>query len=450
MQPGMMFNGIDWTTGTYALPPRQEKAQGEAATVPRSDPQVPRDLAPWCNPARLEEAGWGVIVHADEDPLVMAALEPLLQHRQRLAGRCYKEIRVKAEDFTLDPDLAAGEFQRKHQIAPSGDVDPEVLPYYLLIVGGPELIPFEFQYELDIRYAVGRIFFERPEDYATYARNVVATETAPPFASRSARLFAAENDDLTRESTAKLALPLTAKMHRLAPKWDWACLAGANATRHQLDRLMGGADTPSLLLTLGHGVLYGQPDLKQRLQYQGGLLCSDWKGPGHRLFFDHAFFAKDVNPSINMRGSIAFFFSCFTAGTTQLDDFYPDDAERRQIHPFPFVSRLPMALLACERGPLAVIGHIDRAYLYSFLWDQQTSEITHFASLFYQLMEGKRLGDAMGTFNRRFAEVSAQILARQMRQGPQATDKLHVWNAWHDSRNYLVLGDPAVALPLAG
>ena len=65
----------------------------------------------------------------------------------------------------------------RHGLSP-GAIDPEIVPYYLLLIGPPDLIPFEFQYLLGVDYAIGRLSFDAPEDYERYARSTVAYESA--------------------------------------------------------------------------------------------------------------------------------------------------------------------------------------------------------------------------------------------------------------------------------
>jgi hypothetical protein len=89
---------------------------------------------------------------------VRDALKPLLDLRKSQAGKL-KEHRYK--EFT-GPDgyrLKGGDgqpeskqqFLARHRMGP-GLADPDVVPYYLLLVGGPEEIPYAFQYQLDVSF----------------------------------------------------------------------------------------------------------------------------------------------------------------------------------------------------------------------------------------------------------------------------------------------------------
>ncbi len=58
-----------------------------------------------------------------------------------------------------------------------GDVEPWVVPRYLLVVGCPQRIPYAFIRGLPTDYAVGVLSFDRPEEYAAYAESLVQHET---------------------------------------------------------------------------------------------------------------------------------------------------------------------------------------------------------------------------------------------------------------------------------
>jgi hypothetical protein len=82
--------------------------------------------------------------------------------------------------FDMDPKKLVESgwgISARHGLTP-GSIDPEIVPYYLLLIGAPDQIPFEFQYLLGVDYAIGRLSFDAPEDYERYARSTVAYESA--------------------------------------------------------------------------------------------------------------------------------------------------------------------------------------------------------------------------------------------------------------------------------
>ncbi len=435
----LYFNGIDLDTNHYYRQPMTISSfHGNLQLPSEPDPLRSKDSVSWVDSRDLAESGWGIIVHEREDSRVLKAIEPLLELRRGQVGKHFHSLTFFDRD---KPPYQ--EFFQRHNITHT-DVDPEKAPYYLLVVGSPALIPFEFQYELDVSHAVGRIFFESAQAYANYAQNVVDAEN-PPFSPKpSMTLFSSENDPLTQLCTQKLVLPLAKKLEKVVKGWQIKTIVGPPADKKRLERLMGGADTPALLFTSGHG-LAASRDASRRSREQGSLICSDWDGPGTRLHRSHYFGPEDVGPDADYRGSILFHFACFTAGTPEYCGFAGPDKSRR-LHEKPFVAPLSCRMLAHKSGPLAIIGHVDQAFQYSFLWDNRVHEISHFAATFHKLATGYPVGAAMEPFNRRFAQVGSKILGEMMSRGPDPKFRLQYWMGYNDARNYLVLGDPAVRL----
>jgi hypothetical protein len=470
-EPAFFCNGVDAETGGYALPPLS--AADLAACARRGAPEPPEsaELSAWLrarrtaprglaegDPTDLAQAGWGIVFAAADPraPLIREALSELLEHRRAQASardpRFYRELKG---DDGYRPGETKGRFLVRQGVGP-GPAEPARLPYYLLLAGDPGAIPYEFQYQLDVPYAVGRLAFENLDDYAAYAASVVRAETAPtPAAGAGDRLRLAlfgphhPGDPGTTLTSTELVAPLAEKLGSLAG-CELKCALADQATKTQLAAYLGGAEAVDLLFTAGHGVVLPNGSPRQPL-HQGALLCQGW--PGAKAWHeplnpDHYFAAEDLDPARRLDGLIAFHFACYSGGSPAWDDFAPTVHARVPVAPQPFVARLPQRLLAA--GALAVVGHIEKAWECSVDWPGVGPQIRVFETLLRKLLAGAPLGAAMEGFAERYAELSTELcgLLQDLWRGePQDDDLLAgLWKASNDARNYAVLGDPAVRL----
>jgi len=333
------------------------------------------------------------------------------------------------------------------------------MPYYLLLVGNPQEIPYQFQYQLDVQYAVGRIHFDTPQEYAGYAAGVVAAEKGEVKRARRATFFAPANPDdrATNLSADLLAGPLSAQLAAAYPDWQVDLIARDQAAKARLTALLGGEETPALLFTASHGMAYPLGHSLQ-LPHQGALVCQDWSGPlqwTQAIPHEHYFAGEDIAPDASPAGLIAFFFACYGAGTPLHDEFSQRAfRQRSQIAPHPFVAQLPAKLLSHPRGgALAVIGHVERAWGYSFSWPGAGAQTTVFESTLERLLKGYPVGAAVEYFNERYAELASDLSVEleeiSFGKNVDPYELSGMWTANNDARGYAILGDPAVRLAAA-
>jgi hypothetical protein len=463
----LWFNGLDGRTGSYLLPPESPRQLADIACGATVDRARVRELQAWVargegkarrglkeglDPGNLDEAGWGVIFPSsvNSDPL-REALAPLLDLRRAQAGKRKERF---FREFIGEDGYREGEtkvaFLARHGAGP-GPADPEKVPYYLLLVGDPEAIPFSFQYQLDVQYAVGRLGFDHLAEYRSYAESVVAAETGGTGRRSRASFFAPANpgDPVTWSTCAHLVQPVAAGVRGL-PGWSVETVLGEEATRDRLGGLLDEA--PAFLFTACHGLGFaaGDPYQKER---QGALVCQDWPGPGSgAIDREHYFAAEDVGGEAGVHGLVAFCFACFGAGTPRWDDFIrKSQGPRRELSPGAFLSRLPQRLLSHPRGgALAVIGHVERAWGFSLVWPGAGPQISAFESTLRRLLDGQPVGWAMEFFNQRYAELASDLAAEveALGFGKELDERVipDLWTASHDARNYTIIGDPAVRI----
>lgn len=134
----------------------------------------------------------------------------------------------------------------------------------------------------------------------------------------------------------------------------------------------------------------------------------------------------------------------------------PRDGER------PFLAALPQAALRNPDGPLAVIGHLDLAWTYSFV-DPARAAQSRASRIFSSLQStarGSRAGVALDALMRSYREVNDELIAGYQAEAdaralnrPSPVEPTHRSRAFmlrNDLRGYVLLGDPAARLPLTG
>ena len=471
------FNGVNGGTGQPLTPPANALDLAEAISkkdkgVPEQERTLLSNLQQAFNENVLgvragfdetdvADVGWGVIYHPNTPTSVRAIIADLLAHRQSAW-----------EPFIYVPGESVFDFHLRHK-HPPGLIDPEILPYYLLIVAAPTEISFTFQYELR-EHAVGRLFFGNPQgpngyDVAAFRRYVdglIAYEEATAIdRQRRVAVFAPthENDPLIDQTVTHLAKPLLQKLEnnelRLLKKLPQAYRAepitDAAATRAALLDLLGrGTDQPAMIFSTSHGIGFDSGHQRQASD-QGGLLCAEWPGSkawtGGEVPATMYVRGQDVSPDLDLSGLIMFSYACYSAGTPRIEDFAQFyNRVPRQIAPAPFMSALPQRLLA--QGALAFVGHVERTWSYSYGWPGVGYWTGSFEDSLQLMLVGKPIGCATQTFKRTFLDLLAELtnkggfLEKFEKLQPKEKDVVRLWTAANDARAFVICGDPAARL----
>jgi hypothetical protein len=458
----------------------------------------------------LAAVGWAMIVSSAESVELLRGLTPLITHRARQQGLTLPPLafrdgetcgawrarhtsavltwpvpddaRPRLPVLLHHPGESATRWIERHG-ASLKPVDPALgVPYYLLIAGRPgplnaidrAFIPYEFQYQLDMFWGVGRLCFtelggqHRLAAYTQYAERLVAIEerqTTRPAARVVYFGTAHPGDRATQASASGLIEPLhdgrrggLSAAARYGFQQDLRL--GQRARRSDLLAVLHGAggERPALLVSATHGIGFPAGDARQT-RYQGALVCQDWSGDGP-IARDHYLAAEDLDDQLVLDGLIAVVFACYGIGCPHEDQFgWNLGASPQVIAPHPMIARLPQELLL--RGALAVFGHVDRAWTYSFARrdglassaaQAAGAQVQAFEDVLRRLMDGKRLGFATDQFNAQqgalaveLSDLLAQTTGRSETPATQAELRV-LWAARNDLRNYAVLGDPAARL----
>ncbi|MCY1018622.1 hypothetical protein [Pyxidicoccus sp. MSG2] len=401
---------------------------------------------------------------------------------ERLLARVARLRRHRADQQHMHPDLVptykvspgmtsfeAEEFRLKLSKLP-----PERQPRYLLILGDADEVSFEFQQYLAVDRFMGRLSFSREEDFEVYADKVLRAEQEPPRTELARTLFFTAYDG-TVATTHGHELLISRSLNDCQRSYQRGKFPASEVLelgrRHDLSatELLSSAakSTPTALLTLSHG--NGGPEAGwsssgEQRQGQGALVL----GNGQVLTAD----AVGRRPFLP--GGVWIYFACFGAGTPARSTYAPwlqrlkevdEDAGHLEavlgsapLDGRPFVAALPQAALANPEGPLAVMGHVDLAWSYAYHDVEGNNHAARFTNVLSDLMKHRRAGVSLYSLTSAIASVDARLAMMYQQDSvarydgaeppPEFVDRAHLWMARHDLSAYVLLGDPAVRLPI--
>lgn len=402
------------------------------------------------------QAGWTYLIHA-ADPNrkeIEAALKPLAAHR--------------GMPDSQSPLIFAGEEDWAKWLSETYMSIPlRKRPYYVLIAGSPELIPFRFQAMLDVAGCVGRVDFESVDDLKTYVDKVIRLEEAPAPATTADVLFFATDHgiridgsyDATYFSRRYMVEPLV-KFVESTGLFNVTAIIGETATKPNLVEALRKS-TPALVYTASHGLGAVDEPLAVQKRLNGAICCQRTGKPESYLFS-----GDDVPVSEPfLEGAVFFQFACFGYGTPAVSEFahWQLGVPENKL-PVSFTAALPKRLLALPRGPIGFIGHVDTAWLHGFddpnkpvLETGWHPRLQPFIEAVDTLLKVQPPGLAMGDFNTRYNIMNARLTEVLEKKAlgiyedtPATRQKLATdFILRSDAQNYMVFGDPGAQVRIS-
>ncbi len=435
-----------------ALPDGADAALLDRATLPEGTKKVTH-LFDEDRTNDLAAQRWAV-VYPEGRPELLDLIGPLmsLREQQQRAKPLVRALGPEDDGRALYQELYDGKLPYAEQ------------PRYVLLLGDLDEIAAEVQIRLGGAGAIGRLAFDRPEDYRAYADKAVAWDGRELGPSPRTLLYGAYDpyDGAMRAGEDDLLSAVQADLESRSPRAQMSFGRKQQTPVDGLRALLASATeaSPSVLLTVTHGLGSARWGEEERRKRQGALRITSGVALEAELVRDRPF----------LPGGLWALFACFGAGTphhSRFDLWLRDLVSSGALSGAPnvlgtlaagrpFVSALPKAALANPEGPLGVLGHIDLAWGWSFRDEAGGGEsrAMRFAGLLTSAANGDRFGLGTGPIGRalrgaghKLAEYTEKEKLGTLTPEDRKT-RGHDWMTWHDLGAWILLGDPAARLPL--
>lgn len=444
---GPVFGDVPLDLDQHIL---SQKVEGEGILLP--EPEAPEQA--WWD----DRVGWGLVL-ADDPTLSAAdratpkgapkAIQDLHEHRGGPIFRIGKDWtpgflrRHYPGGRTADLQTATGHFG-----AGEGRI-----PKYLLIVGEPDQIPWEAQYDLQQGRYVGRL--PGGAELRTYVDALISGWDNQPPEPANTLVWSVDHggEDITGMMQSAIARPLHALFRD--DQSDAALRAGArlvqgdDATHGNLTAAIN-QHRPSLIATTSHGNTW-PIDQPARMAASLGLLIDD----------DHqAIDPASLRDTFAPYGAVWYAQACCSAGSTAQSGYkgvlVPGSRAAKVTEAVAecgdTFAPLPRALLTSERPLAAFIGHVEPTFDWSIRQPQTGQIMTHsiMKTFFFSLYTGKPIGMAMDHIRRTGGSFLAQadLSSRELIRGAmkEIGTFLAISLASRDWQSIVLLGDPTVTV----
>lgn len=410
----------------------------------------------------LEEQRWGVLApEGPEGDRLLALIRPLIEARREAQGDNVKIYRVP-------PKLSAADATRwRKAYFESGAEFSSEIPRYQLILGDLSLVSLAVQQSQGSDGFVGRLSFGDDRGYEAYVDKVLRWEKARAEAEPAVKLFTVHDGSAaTMIGYRALVKPGLDMLRKRG--YEPADLGDRHAPSPSefLDSVK--SPDPSILFTVSHGA--GAP--------RGGWKSyEDQRARQGAMSFgrEGKLAGSDINEDPFLPGGLWFMLACYGAGTPNTSAYRHWLEKLKQTGEFggqaqsvlaslpsgnapPFVAALPQAVLANPNGPLAVIGHIDLAWTYSFEerdTGKPVSRPSKFMEILRSALKGDRVGVSfrelvrfLGFINHELNELYDDSAQKGLSEASDAARSGHLWMLRQDLSGYILLGDPAARLPI--
>lgn len=423
------------------------------------------------DPNSLADQGWAVVIpDNDHGNHLLEVVKPLIDKRSEdMEG---DEVTV----FRVPPHMSAPEAVKWIDQSVVGNQMESEIPAYALLLGDFDHISLETQHVLSTECHTGRIGFQTDQQYESYVDKLLRWEQAERDNQARAVFFCAKDGTAATELGDRLLIrPTVADAHAQLEKGRFPVSEILDLEDEDPidagNRLLeaAGVEHPSILFSCSHGMgapRRGWKTFDRQRALQGAICLGDGEHIDANALVDTPF----------LPGGMWMFFACFGAGTPAISAYSHWLSKLKKVGQFggkidpvlaslprdgdpAFIAALPQTVLANPNGPLAVVGHIDLAWSYSFQdLDKKTSQERHrrFQPLISQWARGSRAGVALGALLRAREQIktditiSADVAARAEEMGGDAPDDRvrlgHRWMLHQDLDGYVLLGDPAARL----